>query len=121
LKLGLDLVTLLVEDIEASRSFYRDVLGLEVIKDSKGYVELAAGSQRLALYPRAAFSEFLKVPLESGSSVLSFLVDDLEGVFLEVTGRGAEILTKPAQAPWGRRVAFVLDPDRNVIELCADL
>ncbi len=121
LTLRFDLVTLLVEDIDASRSFYRDVLGLGVAKDAKGYVELASGSGRLALYPRSQMSDLLKVPLSPGSSVLSFFVEDLDGVFQDVARRGAEVLTPPGVMPWGRRLAFVMDPDRNVIELCADL
>jgi lactoylglutathione lyase len=120
LTLRFDLVTLLVEDIETSRSFYRDVLGLDVAKDARGYVELASGSGRLALYSRSQMSDLLKVPLSSGSSVLSFLVEDLDGIFQDVARRGAEILTPPGVMPWGRRLAFVMDPDRNVIELCAD-
>ena len=120
LTLRFDLVTLLVEDIEASRSFYQDILGLDVVKDAKGYVELASGHRRLALYSRSELSELLKMPLSPGSSVLSFLVEDLDSVFHDVVRRGAEILKPPGVMPWGRRLAFVMDPDRNVIELYAD-
>ena len=90
------------------------------MKDAKGYVELASGHRRLALYPRSQLSDLLKVPLSPGSSVLSFFVEDLDRVFQDVVRRGAEVLTPPGVMPWGRRLAFVMDPDRNVIELCAD-
>lgn len=121
--IGLDLVTLLVADVERAKRFYVDALGLEVVKDSRGYVELAAGGgSRLALFPRADLAKLLERPeiAEGGGAaptVVSFHVEGLEARYEVFVSRGAEALMPPAKAPWGRRVAFLRDPDGNLVEL----
>jgi catechol 2,3-dioxygenase-like lactoylglutathione lyase family enzyme len=116
----LDLVTLLVEDVAASTRFYRDVLGLAVIKDKEGYVELESEGVRLALYSRVALAKLLAVPEEKlGSIDLSFRVDDADRAFEELVERGAEPLVPPRTMPWGHRVAFVRDPDGKLVEVSA--
>jgi catechol 2,3-dioxygenase-like lactoylglutathione lyase family enzyme len=111
-------VTLLVEDVAAARRFYRDVLGLDVVKDSKGYVELAGGGVRLALFSRRDLGELLDVPNEKVGPVdLSLSVEDMDGAFEELAARGAETLVAPKKMPWGKRAAFVRDEDGNLVEL----
>lgn len=114
----LDLVTLLVEDPEAAKTFYRDVLGLPVIRDSSGYVELESGGGRLALYSRTALAGLLEVdPSELASVDLSFATSDVDGFFDELAARGAEPLAPPRTMPWGHRVAFFRDRDGNLVEI----
>jgi catechol 2,3-dioxygenase-like lactoylglutathione lyase family enzyme len=116
----LDLVTLLVRDVAASRRYYRDVLGLSVIKDKDGYVELESGGVRLALYSRVALAKLLSVPEEKlGPIDLSFHVEDADRAFSELVARGAEPLVTPRTMPWGHRLAFLRDPEGNLIEVVA--
>jgi catechol 2,3-dioxygenase-like lactoylglutathione lyase family enzyme len=116
----LDLVTLLVADVAVSTRFYRDVLGLTVIKDKDGYVELESGGVRLALYSREALAKLLAVPEDRvGRIDLSFHVEDADRAFSELVERGAEPLVPPRTMPWGHRLAFVRDPEGNLIEVFA--
>ena len=116
----LDLVTLLVSDVPASTRYYRDVLGLAVIRDKDGYVELESGGVRLALYSRAALAKLLGVPVDRlGPIDLSFHVDDADRAFSELVERGAEPLVTPRTMPWGHRLAFLRDPEGNLIEVFA--
>lgn len=119
---GLDLVTLLVADLAASTRFYRDVLGLSVVKDKDGYVELESGGVRLALYSRAALAKLLTVAEDRlGRIDLSFRVDDADRAFSDLVERGAEPLVSPRTTPWGHRMAFVRDPEGNLIEVYATI
>lgn len=115
----LDLVTLLVSDPKNSLRFYRELLGLELLKDSGGYVELASGALRLALFPRDELEKLLglQMPAAGGALVLSFEVEELDERFESIVERGAEPVRAPAEAPWGKRVGFVRDPDGNLVEL----
>jgi catechol 2,3-dioxygenase-like lactoylglutathione lyase family enzyme len=114
----LDLLTLLVEDLEAAKAFYCDVLRLPVIRDASGYVELDSGGVRLALYSRSALAELLQVdPAELGSIDLSFATTDVDGFFEELVARGADPVATPRTMPWGHRVAFFRDRDGNLVEI----
>jgi lactoylglutathione lyase len=116
----LDLVTLLVDDLEAAKGFYRDVLGLPVLRDVAGFVELESGGGRLALYSRSALAELLAVDLSEVARIdLSFATSDVDRFFDELVARGAEPLAAPRTMPWGHRVAFFRDRDGNLVEIFA--
>ena len=121
----IDLVTLLVDDIEACKAFYRDVVGLTVKKDRSGYAELEHANVRLALYPRRGLAEILNEPAlgeprHGHPMVLSLPVDTPEAVdstYESILSNGARSLRPPADMPWGLRAAFFLDPDGNLLEV----
>lgn len=46
-------------------------------------------------------------------------VDDVDRSVEELRGEGASILREPADMPWGERVAFLTDPEGNVVSLAA--
>jgi catechol 2,3-dioxygenase-like lactoylglutathione lyase family enzyme len=122
-----DLVTLLVDDIDACKTFYRDVVGLTVKKDRGDYVELEHANVRLALYPRRGLAEMLKDPAlgesrQGHTLVLSLPVDspdDVDATYEELVSRGARSFRPPDNMPWGLRAAFILDPDGNLLEVFA--
>ena len=123
----IDLVTLLVDDIEVCKAFYRDVIGLTVMKDRGDYVELEHANVRLALYPRRALAEMLEEPSlgeprHGHTLVLSFPVDTPEEVdttYEKIISNGARSFRPPENMPWGLRAAFFLDPDGNLLEVFA--
>ncbi len=125
--MNIDLVTLLVDDIEACKAFYRDVVGLTVVKDRDGYVELEHAKVRLALYPRRGLAEMLKEPSlgeprHGHVFVLSLPVDTPEEVdttYEKIVSSGARPFRSPDNMPWGLRAAFFLDPDGNLLEIFA--
>src|SRR3954463_11110330 len=46
-------------------------------------------------------------------------VIDVDATVHALTGAGATVLREPADMPWGERVAFVADPEGNVVSLAA--
>lgn len=48
---------------------------------------------------------------------LCVYVDDVDGVFEQVGERGFEAVKTPVDMPWGQRVAWIADPDGNLIML----
>ncbi|MFX9181223.1 VOC family protein, partial [Acinetobacter baumannii] len=47
-------VILFTPRLEAMTAFYRDVIGLEVVRQEEGWVELAAGACAIALHAGAS-------------------------------------------------------------------
>jgi lactoylglutathione lyase len=48
---------------------------------------------------------------------LCVYVDDVDGVFARAGAEGFEPVADPADMPWGERVAWLADPDGNLVML----
>lgn len=125
---GIELFTLLVDDVNVSLAFYVDVLGFTIRTRRGDYVEIATVGSRVALFPRAAFGRLLGeeagARIYVGSSVTLALRCEndraLDAAYATILNRGARVIKPPATMPWGQRAAFVADPDGNIIEVFTD-
>jgi len=116
-------VRLVVEDFGASFRFYRDVLGFtpQVDDEAGPYGKLTppGGGAAIALQARADLER--SVPLVRGRSaedaaLIVLKVDDLDAVAAELGARGAKWASEP-QTQWERlRVAYLRDPEGNLLE-----
>ena len=101
-------------DPKAARSFYRELLELEVLMDNEWIVTY--GSE-----------EKMKVQIsflsEGGSGAptpdLSIEVDDLDEVLARVKAAKLPIEYGPADEPWGVRRFFVRDPFGKLVNILA--
>ena len=58
----------------------------------------------------------------SEKAVIVIQVEDVDAMFRELTSRGVEFVSEPADmAGWGGRVAHFRDPEENLIELYSGL
>ncbi|MCK0440416.1 VOC family protein [Gordonia alkaliphila] len=120
-----------VDDMEAALAFYRDGLGLEVKLDVPNgelrWVTLgpADGAGDIVLsQPAAGRSPEDALALHSlvAKGVMGpyiFTVADLDAVFESVVATGAEVLSEPAEQPWGPRDCAFRDPAGNMIRVNA--
>src|SRR5688572_9244743 len=123
--LTLDYVVVLVDDLERSITFYRDVLGLALAHRSGPYAQFSTGATRFALYERSAMSGTVGRPLgapdpSAPGFELGFKVADVDAAYAELIERGAEPFVPPTDRAWGQRTAYVRDPDKHLIELAQD-
>lgn len=101
-------------DLEATVSFYVDVLGFEVVGDERDagshYVALRRGGVRVgaAMSTAAADHEQRRPPV---GVELVLEVDDLDADHARVASAGWPIADDLAVRPWGLRDFRVLDPD----------
>lgn len=117
-------------DLDVSRRFYTDVLGFEQEEEFRipntpirGAVLINANGSRVELFCREG-SEPSEVghPTDStkrqGWFQLAFRVHDLDALFTRFVAGGATPVKPPFTAPDGTSsVAFIGDPDGNLIEL----
>lgn len=117
-------VRLLVEDFGACFRFYRDVLGLKPQVDDEtgpyGKLSLPGGGAAVALQQRAHLAQdapWLRGRAADGDRALLVLkVDELDAVVAELRSRGARFEAEP-QTQWERlRVAYLRDPEGNLVE-----
>jgi catechol 2,3-dioxygenase-like lactoylglutathione lyase family enzyme len=110
---GLGGVFYVVKDPEASRAWYRDMLGIE---GPYGPQLAWAGEPRA--HPYSLISHFPDdgyIRPGTGSFMINLRVDNLDGFVAELRAKGAEILGE-ADEGYGK-FAWLLDPDGVKIEL----
>ena len=125
----LDHVMLRVMDLNRSLAFYRDTLGMRVLRqvdydagqftnvflsfdaDTESSLELTYNWQQTEAYEKGRVFGHL-----------ALMVDDVHAAVAALEQAGVRIKTPPKQMAHGTRtIAFVLDPDDNLIELLEPL
>ncbi len=131
MKVSVSTVHIMVDDPEAALVFYRDALGLtvrnEVANGGFRWITLVSDSQpEVAIVlsqPQAGRSEedgdVLAAMLAKGEMYpLHFRCDDLDATFGKIASApGVEVLSEPADQPWGVRDAAVRDPSGNRLRI----
>lgn len=103
---GLGAITLFVEDLERSRSFYQDVFGLQVINDDEDSAAFDFGNTIINLLRIPAARTLIEpgtvAEREAGSrSQLTIWVDDADAACVELDAHGVELLNGPMDREWG--------------------
>ncbi len=119
----------IVTDPDLALDFYRDALGLEVRNDvaSGGlrWITVGASSQPgvsivLTNYLNGSPADAEAVTALVAKGALNgvhFHTDDLDAAFRQVREAGSEVVSEPADQPWGTRDFAVRDPSGNLIRI----
>lgn len=112
-----------VDDVDAARRFYGEVLGIPVAVNEMGILELSLpGGGRVIAYPKPDHEPAV-------FTILNFAVDDVDAAVDELNARG--VITKiyddpnlPTDAKGimrgrGPTIAWFRDPARNVLSVIA--
>ena len=121
---------LTVSDLDASRSFYEEVIGLEPLKIQNGAIEYASGDSTLVLesdFPDKVRRDFgLREPDDSrGKGVIIRIavesVEDVESVFMRAKNSNSMVRMEPTNVSWGRKMLLLADPDDYTVEVSTDI
>lgn len=121
----IDHVTLVVKDLERSRRFYRDVLGMvETERPAFGFPGLwfQAGETQVHMNVEgpeagpAGMADF-QGTMPSRGFHFAFEVDDCDAAAAQLKQMGIEIVTGPRSRPDGPRQLYIYDPDGYLVEI----
>lgn len=117
-------ITLFVEDLEATKQFYRGVFGAPLVHEDdtsaafkfpNTIVNLLVASEAPELIGPATVA-----PHDAGSRLqLTIQVDDVDATCAELARRGVTLLNGPIDRPWGPRTAAFIDPAGHVWEIAS--
>jgi lactoylglutathione lyase len=113
------------EDLDRSASFYRDLLGgVETYRfpdgDSPVFLVVRLGESDLgigAITGAAPLHGQSLRPAQGHRMELCVYVDHVDTTVERLRAASVPILVEPADQPWGERVAYVSDPDGNLLML----
>ena len=115
---------LCVRDVAQSRRFYVDGLGASLLSEEDHVVMVRLAGTVLYLFSESPPTSDKPgvhlappAPDASPSVVVVLRVDDAGSAHRELTRRGVEFLTPPAEPPWGGLRCFARDPDGYVVEV----
>ncbi len=122
----IDHVTLVVKDVEASRRFYVDLLGMTDVPRPSfnfGGAWFQAGATLVHLIEEHEQSGPAGYPVEvlkksSRNHHFAFEVDDATKAADTLKGLGFDLIDDAKTRPDGAIQMFVADPDGHVVELC---
>ncbi len=109
---------IVVEDIERSKAFYRELFGLSVVTDFGENVILTEG---LVLQERKTWERFTgkKAVYGGCDAELYFEENDMDGFLARLQKQEPPVsyVNESMEHDWGQRVVRLYDPDRHVIEV----
>ena len=108
---------IVVKDMEASKSFYTDVLGQKVALDLGKNVTLEGFALQIDYEELVGVGD-LQIKQKSNDHELYFEEEDFDR-FLAHLARfeDVEYLHRAKEYPWGQRVVRLYDPDGHIIEV----
>lgn len=119
---------LYVADVTASLDFYERALGQRrrFLHESGQYAELDTGDTALAFAAHELAASNLpgvyrpeERPSTRPAFEVCFVTDNVQSAFDRAVAEGAEPVSRPQTKPWGQDVAYVRDPDGNLVELAS--
>ena len=111
---------IVISNMEKSKLFYHEVLGLEVIVDFGANVTLTGG---IGLQTKDTWSAFInkdesEIVFGSNSTELYFEEDDFDGFIQRINKIvGINYVHPMKEHDWGQRVIRFYDPDNHIIEV----
>lgn len=119
-------VTLFVEDVDATKKFYREVFGLPVFYEDPNSVVFQFGGTLINLLDAGEAHSLIAPAVvasrESGSSFqFTISVINVDVVCEELWSHGVPILNGPMDRAWGIRTASFRDPDGHIWEIAHNL
>ena len=110
-----------VKNMEESKKFYHDILGMNVVGDFGANVQLDGGLFLQTLDTWSSFINNKAVYLKNNAGELYFEVSDIDEFYKNLQAVNIEYVHKLLDHNWGQRVVRFYDPNHHIIEVAEDI
>ncbi len=110
-----------VKNMDESKKFYHDILGMNVVADFGANVQLDNG---LFLQTIDTWSKFINnkdVCLKNNASELYFEEVEIDEFFTKLKTARIEYVHEPLEHSWGQRSVRFYDPDHHIVEVAENI
>jgi catechol 2,3-dioxygenase-like lactoylglutathione lyase family enzyme len=117
-------MTLFVPDLDRAREFYQNALGLDAQDLGDDTVMVPLTNMFVFLRKAAKAQEPLpeiRQEAQNGAGQFAIIVDDVDAVSSELTGRGVKLLSGPEDRAWGMRTITFADPGGHIWEIAQEV
>lgn len=104
------------DNFDESRTFYENIIGLEVGMDLGWIMTFGSPSN-----PTAQLTVLKKDLTAAINANLTIEVDDVESVYANAVDNGFDIVHPLTDEPWGVRRFFVVDPNGQVVNIMSHI
>ncbi|MFB6851037.1 VOC family protein [Streptomyces sp. NPDC058320] len=111
-------IRIITSDVARLVEFYEKATGVPATWATEDFAELKTPSATLAIAGTRTvplFAPGSARPADNHSVIIEFLVDDVDRVHENLTGRGTDFVNEPTTMPWGNRALLFRDPDGNLV------
>ena len=107
---------LVAKDMERSKKFYWEVMGLRTLVDLRIHAVLPGG---LCLQTEASWQGFIRedISYKGNDAEIYFEEDDFDTFIEKLTKMDIEYVHPPYTHEWGQRVVRFYDPDNHILEV----
>jgi len=127
MKLGYTLM--FVENVPTTMNFYSTAFGLEkaFLHESGQYGEMKTGETKLGFvdHQTAASHGFPYIRSTDSTNPpgieIGLITNEVGTAFERAIQAGAKVVSEPKLKPWGQMVAYVLDCNGFLVELCSPM
>lgn len=110
------------DDLQTSKEFYVDLLGLNIKYDSDWYIQLCSPEDSEIEYGIIQRNHEL-VPEEYRNSptgmYVTFVVSDVDATYRRVLEMGIPVVQEPRNEFYGQRRFLINDPNGCLIDICS--
>ncbi|PRA97633.1 glyoxalase [Chryseobacterium sp. MYb7] len=106
------------KDIKTAVEFYEQTIGITARWYTEDFAELSTDSITIAIGSTRTmqmFSEGLTDFAGTKSTIIEFLVKNVDEEYERIKSMTSEIIQEPTTMPWGNRSLLFCDPDGNMI------
>ena len=128
MRVQLEGITVLSNDVFRLTSFYRDVLGFNTVVEEAHYTEFENNGVRFAICEKSLMADNTKghysfIEEHKGQAFeLNFQCESPKAVrdtYDDFVSRGATSIAEPKSMSWGHTTGFFADPDGNIHSIFA--
>lgn len=128
MRVKLEGITVLSNDVTRLSSFYREVLGFNTVIEEGHYAEFENDGVRLAICSKPLMADntnghYSFIEEHKGQAFeLNFQCESPEAVrdiYNDFVSKGATSITEPKSMSWGHTTGFFADPDGNIHSIFA--